>query len=142
MKSILTVMISALFAAGAYAQNPPGASSQEEVILNSKPQQRAQTKDNARPQGKVKKIGGDRVTLELVNLDPAEAREVVVQAGTFGEHQFTTVAAGDQRIDVNRRFFTVHLEPGAGITVEAWMKRFVNKPTYAFPWHRDRVPVR
>ena len=59
MSKLLTVMIAGLFAAGAYAQNPAGTSSQEQVITNSKPQQRAQAKDDAKPQGKVKKPTGD-----------------------------------------------------------------------------------
>lgn len=39
----------------------------------------------------VRKLELDRAALELVNLNPFEAREVVVQAGTFGEHNFTSV---------------------------------------------------
>lgn len=62
MSKLVAAMIAGLFAAGAYAQNPSGASSQEEVITNSKPQERAQSRDNARQHGKVKKIGGDEAT--------------------------------------------------------------------------------
>lgn len=65
MSKILATLIAGLFTAGAYAQNPPGASSQEQVITNSKPQERAQAKDNARAHGKVKKVGGDEVTSTL-----------------------------------------------------------------------------
>jgi DNA-binding CsgD family transcriptional regulator len=46
MTRLLAAMIAVLFAAGAYAQNPPGTTSQEQMITNSKPQQRAQ--DNLR----------------------------------------------------------------------------------------------
>jgi hypothetical protein len=52
-------MIAGLSAAGAYAQNPAGATSEQEMITNTKPQLRAQAKDNAKPQGKVKKPVGD-----------------------------------------------------------------------------------
>ena len=63
MKAALAVLISTgLFAAGAQAQAPAGASSEGQVITNSKPQQRAQAKEDAKPQGKVKKIGGDELT--------------------------------------------------------------------------------
>jgi len=62
MSKLVAVMMAGLFAAGAYAQNPPGASSQEQVITNSKPQDRAQDKVDARPQGQVKKPGGDQAT--------------------------------------------------------------------------------
>jgi len=59
MSKLLAGMIASLFAVGAYAQNPPGTTSQEQVITNSKPQQRAQAKDDMKPQGKVKKPTGD-----------------------------------------------------------------------------------
>ena len=62
MSKLVAAMIAAVFASGAYAQNPPGASSQEQVITNSKPQERAQGRVDARPQGKVKKPGGDEAT--------------------------------------------------------------------------------
>jgi len=59
MTRLLAAMIAGLFAVGAYAQNPPGTTSQEQMITNSKPQQRAQDKANAKPQGNVKKPTGD-----------------------------------------------------------------------------------
>ena len=62
MNKTLAIMIAAFAATGgAYAQNPAGASSQEQVITNSKPQQRAQAKDNAKKHGGDKKIGGDEI---------------------------------------------------------------------------------
>ena len=36
----------------------------------------------------------DEVTLQLVNLDPVEARTVIVQGGAYAEHQITTVRPG------------------------------------------------
>ena len=65
MSKILATLIAGLVAAGAYAQNPPGTTSQEQVITNSKPQQRAQDKVEARPQDKVRKVGGDEVNSPL-----------------------------------------------------------------------------
>jgi hypothetical protein len=41
---------------------------------------------------------------------------------------------------VNRKFFQVSRAPGAGIVLDLGMKRFANRPTYAFPWHGDSVP--
>jgi hypothetical protein len=32
--------------------------------------------------------------------------------------------------------------PVPGVTLEMGMKRFAGKPSYAFPWHGDTVPVR
>jgi hypothetical protein len=67
MTKLLVVMIAGLFAAGAYAQNPAGASSEQQPVFNSKPQNRAQTKEEARPQGKVKKPAGDRANTAEIN---------------------------------------------------------------------------
>ncbi|MBI4875003.1 MAG: hypothetical protein HY822_10270 [Acidobacteria bacterium] len=86
----------------------------------------------------VRKLEPGGATLELVNLSPFHARKVIVQAGTFGEHQFTTVGS----LAVNRKFFEVALAPGAGIVLDMGMRRFANQPTYAFPWHGDAIPVR
>ena len=76
MSKILATLIAGLSVAGAYAQIPPGASSQEQVITNTKPQDRAQDKVNARPQDKVKKVGGDEVNSTLNdNIGSGKAAE-------------------------------------------------------------------
>jgi len=67
MSKLLSVMIAGLFTAGAYAQNPAGTSSEQQPVLNSKSQNRAQTRVEARPQGKVKQPAGDRSNSEEVN---------------------------------------------------------------------------
>lgn len=108
----------------------------------------------------VKKIDADRTVVELVNLSPFESRDVILQAGTFGEHSFTAVKymrtverpgpgprrrpvqTAEHTVDVNNKVFQVHLAPGADITLDASVRRFANKPTYAFPWHGDKIPVR
>ena len=110
----------------------------------------------------VTRVEADRAVLQLINLNPFETREVIVQAGTFGEHQFTRVKYPvrtdpealqpehltrppfrlEERVAaVNRKFFAVRLPPGTGLTLDMGMKRYANQPTYAFPWHGDRIPV-
>lgn len=61
MSKVLAVMIAGLFAAGAYAQNPAGQTA-EQGNLNTKSQQRAEARKAAKPQGQVRKTGGDTVT--------------------------------------------------------------------------------
>ena len=39
----------------------------------------------------VDKLGSDVVGVQLVNLNRTETRNVIIQAGAFGEHQFTKV---------------------------------------------------
>ena len=31
--------------------------------------------------------------------------------------------------------------PSTSVRIDAGLQRFANKPTYAFPWHEDEVPV-
>ena len=98
----------------------------------------------------VRKLGPDNVTLELVNLSPFHSRDVIVQAGTFGEHDFTIVKyqrlenakPAEESVAVNRKFFEVRLAPGTGVVLDLGVRRFAHTPTYAFPWHGDVVPVR
>lgn len=83
----------------------------------------------------VEKLAAGRTVLQLVNLNALESRRVIVQAGAFGEHQFTQVAAGGASpVAVNARFFEVDLPPSTAIRLEAGTRRFVNRPSYAFPW--------
>jgi len=111
----------------------------------------------------VETLEDKRAVLHLVNLNPTQGREVLIQAGVFGEHRFTRVAyqqrrpisaeeagAGhtheaqyrqtvqgqleDRTVEVDDRQFSVHLEAGAEIRLDLGMKRFVNKPSYAMPW--------
>jgi hypothetical protein len=111
----------------------------------------------------VEKIEAERTVLQLINLSPFEARDVIVQGGAFGEHQFTTVRferridqdrdqpdfflrpepkLATETVEVNRKFFQVHLAPGTGIRLDMGTRRFANRPTYAFPWHGEEIPVR
>jgi hypothetical protein len=92
----------------------------------------------------VDRIGPEGVSLTLVNLHPTAVRDVVVQGGAFGEHEITRVRQvvhyPFQFHTVQRRFFQARLQPGSVGRLEIDMKRFANRPTYAFPWHGDRIP--
>jgi hypothetical protein len=59
MSKVLAVMIAGLFAVGAYAQNPAGTSAEQGNATNSKSQQRAEARKDAKPAGEVKGPGGD-----------------------------------------------------------------------------------
>jgi len=74
--------------------------------------------------------------IQLVNLNPTESRKLIVQAGAFGEHTFTSIAEGKSHIEVNSPYFVVELPPAGSIHLIAGMKRFQNKPSYAFPWQK------
>jgi len=89
----------------------------------------------------VDMLAPDGVGIQLVNLSSTETRNLIVQAGAFGEHQFTEVRYGETVVQADSKYFEVQLPPSTTIRVEAGLRRFVNDPSYAFPWHGDRVPV-
>lgn len=95
----------------------------------------------------VESLAADETTVNLVNLNVTETRRLVVQAGAFGEHSFTSVSSQDQtengednaasvNMRVDGQYFVVELPPGTSIRLNVGMHRFVNQPSYAFPWHR------
>jgi hypothetical protein len=85
--------------------------------------------------------------IQLVNTNRNETRRVIVQAGAFGEHDFTELRYqqngqdGDTVQKVHGKSFAVTLPPSTSIRIDAGMNRFVNKPGYAFPWHGNKIPV-
>jgi hypothetical protein len=91
----------------------------------------------------VRNIEPNRVTLDLVNTAEA-ARDVLVQAGGYGEHSFGTVrtgALGGDRFDgdehvVDGDTVRVALDPAAGTGLSMELERYVNAPAYTFPWNR------
>jgi hypothetical protein len=68
-------------------------------------------------------VSTDAVSLQLVNVGDAE-REVVVQAGAFGEHAF----------EDGGRFVHVRLAPHAGMRLRLGLRRRVATPNYDLPW--------
>jgi hypothetical protein len=84
----------------------------------------------------VEKLTADSVTLTLVNVDQVEPRDVVVQAGGYGEHQFKGVRYAGKEMQLDNPLVTVHLEPGSGTRLEFQMARYANRPTLAQPWSR------
>ncbi len=84
----------------------------------------------------IQGMTGDSVTFTLVNLNPVAPRTVVVQAGGYGEHQFTRVERGGSREDLDDFLVTVRLEPGCGTRLTFGMTRYANEPTLRHPWNR------
>jgi hypothetical protein len=84
----------------------------------------------------VEKLTADSVTVTLINVNPISARELVVQAGGYREHQFTSVKLGEHAQQLNAGMVTIRLEPGAGARLELGMRRYANAPTLSHPWSR------
>ena len=83
----------------------------------------------------VDEITPHGVSFAVVNLHASEARDVILQAGAFGEHEFTEVQHDQQTTSVGQKLLQLHLLPGAFGRLRIGMKRFVHEPSYSFPWH-------
>lgn len=84
----------------------------------------------------VEGMTADETTVTLVNVNPSEPRDVVVQGGGYGEHQVLSHALDGKVTPVDASAFTVRLAPGAGARLVLKMKRYANQPTLSFPWDR------
>lgn len=78
------------------------------------------------------------LTITLANTSSRQPRTMLLQAGAFGEHTFTTVkvldgAASSESL-VNDTRFKVRLAPGAQVTLQLGMKRYCNQPGYSQPY--------
>jgi hypothetical protein len=72
----------------------------------------------------------------LVNLNGSAARTIVVQGGAYAEHRIESATMDGHEMPVGRADFTLRLEPGCGTRLRLAMRRYVNRPTLAFPWDR------
>ena len=97
----------------------------------------------------IKKLESNRTVLELVNTSAFDTRRLIIQAGAYGEHEVTevrflehskdtegTIISNEKVVQVNKKFFAVELPPATTIELEIGVKRFVNSPSFAFPWHK------
>lgn len=84
----------------------------------------------------VEKLEADAATLVLVNVDPVAPRDVVVQAGGYGEHRFESAETNGAVRQIAGPLLNVRLEPGSGARIRFRMSRYVNPPTLAHPWDR------
>ena len=90
----------------------------------------------------VEKLAADSASVTLVNLNPVETREVIVQAGAYGEHSFDVVTLNGQSTPIAGPLLTVRLEPGAGARLDFKMTRYKNQATLSHPWDRSWYPSR
>ncbi len=93
----------------------------------------------------VERLTPGGIRLSLANLHSSEKRRVILQAGMFGEHEFTRVRQvvhyPYQFDQIDARRFVVELPPNAVGRLEIGIKRFAHPPTYAFPWHATDYPM-
>jgi hypothetical protein len=83
----------------------------------------------------VSAIDADGLTMTLANIGARHSRSVILQAGAFGEHAFTTFSAdGGTAQPTNGRHLKIVLPPSGTVTVRLGMRRFVHPPNYDTPF--------
>lgn len=82
----------------------------------------------------VEKLGADSAALVLVNVNAVEPREVIVQAGGYGEHRFLEASVNGQTLPLSGATLRVKLEPGCGARIQFRMERYANRPALRTPW--------
>jgi hypothetical protein len=109
----------------------------------------------------VTHIEKDWIELEVINLNAAEPRQLIIQGGAYGEHSFESVeftqvsdiqppvrdvrnprsgmieqALTQKSREIDDRAFTVNLAPGSGSKLRIKIKRYAGQPSFDFPWDR------
>lgn len=84
----------------------------------------------------VHRLGDRSAAVTLVNTNALEPREVIIQAGVFGEHVFESVTLDGERSAAQGRWLHITLAPGATAELELGMRRYANLPSYDTPWVR------
>jgi hypothetical protein len=84
----------------------------------------------------VSRVDAEGIDIEIVNTNPAEERELIVQGGAFAEHEIVGVAANGREHAVGDVRLSVGLAPGAGGKLRLQLARNTKPATYAQPWDR------
>ena len=79
------------------------------------------------------KVTGDSIDLVLVNTDPISPHQVLIQAGTFAEHEFTGARLDGQEMALDGQHVCVQLERSTQVRLRLKLKRFAHRPTYQLP---------
>ena len=69
---------------------------------------------------------------------PPEAVYLVQQHARLPKEDMTRT---ERVVPVDSKYFAVELPPSTAIRLDIGMRRFVNRPSYAFPWHGNKIPV-
>jgi len=87
----------------------------------------------------VEKVLPEGIELTLVNTNPKQEKTIILQAGAYGEHQFTEAQFADKHVEINQKTVKVHLAAKAGGRIKLKMKRYVNTPSLGLPWTDSSV---
>lgn len=80
----------------------------------------------------VENVTSTGIEMTLVN-GGGKLRELVVQAGAYGEHEFERIEYGDRVAVPESNAIRVSLPSGTRLAIDAELDRFVNDPSYNVP---------
>jgi len=78
-------------------------------------------------------VSADSIKLTLVNTDPVSSHRVLIQAGTFAEHEFTSARVDGKVIALDGLHVCIELDRSAKAHLHLKLKRFAHRPTYDLP---------
>lgn len=94
----------------------------------------------------VRRLDATSASISLVNLSVRDTRELVIGAGSFGEHRFTSMheSSADSAVpkEISSPWLRITMPPGTEIDLELGTKRYCREPSFAFPWHGEAIPIR
>lgn len=85
----------------------------------------------------VDRLTDDAVAVTLVNTSQTQTRELIVQAGGYGEHSFEHLSLGGETLILSGQNVRIQLSPGCGARLQLRIQRFSNQPSLALPWERQ-----
>ncbi|MFC1569975.1 FlgD immunoglobulin-like domain containing protein [bacterium] len=89
----------------------------------------------------IQSIDSAKVIVTLVNIDPSESREIIVQTGAYGEHQCSKIMIADHEYQIDNNYFHVKLAPATGSELSIYLNRNLNTPSLQFPWQRNSTYI-
>jgi hypothetical protein len=92
----------------------------------------------------VHSVRPDGVSVTIVNTDVLERRPLIIQAGAFGEHSFTTATfeSSGRVVQVDGQHLQLNLGAGAQVEISLGMVLHANtSPSYLRPWDTEGESV-
>ncbi len=83
----------------------------------------------------VEGLTASETTLTVLNVNQSQPRQLIVQAGAYGEHKWDSIRVAGHESRIDKSWFNLELGPGAGGRLVMRTKRYANQPTLAAPWN-------
>ena len=87
----------------------------------------------------VDSLSATSIGMKISNTSTTTSHSLVIQAGAFGEHKFTSVeikldSGASQKHQIESKWFQIDLGAQAGATLIFTVERYVNSPSYETPF--------